>query len=213
MRCFGRLQKNHSKGFDHPVSFAVPMSFESPSDETAGIRRSTYSRIKRTGSAEAVKVSETFKIRSCFLFPCCLSGSLSHDQSILIQRYDFHRAFRLLLSFFINGESVITFELPGSLALLRAIGRPGSGFDQAAVGFQGHGGSAAGAGKRKGGGSKYRFRRGVFLMRMHPMLVQGIPVNVLLHRCSCVRARLTTTCRSSCADHSGLPASAPPAAW
>jgi hypothetical protein len=30
---------------------------------------------------------------------------------------------------------------------------------------------------------------------------------------SCVRARLTTTCRSSCAGRSGLPASAPPAAW
>jgi hypothetical protein len=30
---------------------------------------------------------------------------------------------------------------------------------------------------------------------------------------SCLCPRLTTTCRSSCADHSGPPASAPPAAW
>ena len=111
-----------------------------------------------------------------------LNVSLLQDQPVSIKRYYFYHAFRLLLSFFINGNSVIPFELPGSPALLRAIGRSGSCSQPAAVGFQCHGGSAAGAGKRKGIRSIYRFRRGVFVMGMHPMLMQGVAVNVLLHR-------------------------------
>jgi len=116
-------------------------------------------------------------------FPCRLRISLFNDQSVMIQRYYFHRAFRLCLPFFIKGESISIFKLPGSLAFLRAVGRPDSSLDQAAVRFQCHGGSAPGAGKGKGSRSIYRFRRGIFLMRMHPMLVQGILDNFLLDRC------------------------------
>jgi len=139
--------------------------------------------------------------------PC---SSLPYDQSILIKRNYFHGAFWRFLSLSIDGKGVIIFKLPCSPALLKAIGRTDPRFNKAAVELQCHGGSAAGGGKRKKSGSENPFRRGIFLVRMHPLLVQSAPVDVLLHG-QRVSVRVTA-CRSSCADRSGPHASAPPAA-
>jgi hypothetical protein len=71
----------------------------------------------------------------------------------------------------------------------------------------------------RGSGEKQRMRVGIpFPSRCLPHA--SAPNVDAGHSCQCsfslllcVRARLMTTCRSSCADHSGPPASAPPAAW
>jgi len=58
------------------------------------------------------------------------------------------------------------------MALLTSVGRANSDLNEAAVGFQSECASTAGGGKRKGRGTEYHSRLGIFLMRMHPLLVQ-----------------------------------------